>query len=123
MTWFCSILLAVLMFVQSTRAEFKFERIKVACDYPCMHGGCEFSNCPKSTTCAGGGCHFKDCWSPSCVGGSCLFDNCIKATCQGGGCDFINQKHTLTADACVGENCRLDGVSHPVLHRNEFLTI
>jgi len=118
-----TLFLAIFVFAQDASAKFTFDRLKVPCDYQCMHGGCEFSDCFKAATCAGGACLFRNCKSPSCLGGSCVFDNCVKATCHGGGCDFINQKHTLTADACVGENCRLDGVTHPVLHRNEYLTI
>lgn len=107
----------------ASQADFVFERLPVSCEFPCDHGGCQFSGCTKPTSCGGGACLFINCHMPTCVGGACEFDNCYKPTCNGGGCSFINQKHTITAEACTGESCTLDGVPLPVLHRNEFLTV
>jgi hypothetical protein len=73
--------------------------------------------------CTGGACLFKECKNIQCTGGACVFDRCSNAMCHGGGCNFINYEETLGETSCMGENCRLDGTSLPVLHKGEFLTV
>ena len=87
----------------------------------CLEGGCIYENCHNPVDCPGGACFFRNCINSSCSGGACKFDFCQLATCGGGGCSFLNPMSTLVDGYCLGENCDLDGVPHPVF--SDYLSV
>ena len=91
----------------------QFLKVPRPCDHVCVGGGCLFENCTTPASCPGGACDFVSCVEPSCSGGACKFTDSEKAHCSGGSCNFEIPRDTLRPGYCKGENCYLDGESHP----------
>ena len=99
--------------------ELENRRVRKECyDNVCSGGACLYSNCKderKKLHCPGGACHFIDSVNLSCVGGACTFERCRNAVCEGGSCTYIEPREVLKGGYCPGENCNIEGVSHPQL--------